>query len=102
MTATLPLNPRDLEKCLSPPGRTLPGAAYTSDEVLAWEAERFLEGSWTCVGRAAGLAGPGDQRAVRVGAEAVLLVRGADGALRGFFNTCRHRGHELLPCGGPV
>ncbi|MGH2656953.1 MAG: aromatic ring-hydroxylating oxygenase subunit alpha [Actinomycetota bacterium] len=102
MSATLPFDPRDLEKCLSPPGRTLPGAAYTSDEVLAWEAERFMEGSWTCVGRAADLAGPGDQRAVRVGAEAVLLVRGADGVLRGFFNTCRHRGHELLPCGGPV
>lgn len=102
MTATLPFDPRDLEACLTPPGRTLPGAAYTSDEVLAWERNGFFEGSWTCVGRAANLAGPGDQRAVKVGAEAILLVRGQDGELRGFFNTCRHRGHELLPCGGPV
>jgi Rieske 2Fe-2S family protein len=29
----------------------------------------------------------------------VLLVRGEDGVLRGFHNTCRHRAHELLPCG---
>ena len=102
MTATLPFDPRELQACLTPPGRTLPGAAYTSEEVLAWERERFFEGSWTCVGRAQDLRRPGDQRAVRVGADAVLLVRGQDGVLRGFFNTCRHRGHQLLPCGGPV
>jgi glycine betaine catabolism A len=30
-------------------------------------------------------------------------VRGEDGTVRAFANTCRHRGHELLPCGaGPV
>jgi Rieske 2Fe-2S family protein len=33
------------------------------------------------------------------GTGGVLLVRGEDGALRAFANTCRHRGHELLPCG---
>ena len=26
-------------------------------------------------------------------------MRGDDGVLRGFFNTCRHRAHELMPCG---
>jgi Rieske 2Fe-2S family protein len=29
----------------------------------------------------------------------VLLVRGEDGVLRAFANSCRHRGHELLACG---
>lgn len=29
----------------------------------------------------------------------VLIVRDEQGALRGFFNVCRHRGHELLECG---
>ena len=29
----------------------------------------------------------------------MLLVRGDDGELRAFANTCRHRGHELLRCG---
>lgn len=52
-----------------------------------------------CVGRATDLATPGDQRAVRVGNEGILLVRGDDGELRGFFNVCRHRGHELLSDG---
>ena len=29
---------------------------------------------------------------------AILLVRGDDGVVRAFANTCRHRGHELLAC----
>src|SRR5688572_15450222 len=102
MTASLPFRPEDLEVCLVPPGRTLPAPAYTSGSVFDWEAERFLQGSWFCLGRSSDLARPGDQRAVRIGAEGVLMVRGADGVLSAFFNACRHRGHELLPCGGPV
>jgi phenylpropionate dioxygenase-like ring-hydroxylating dioxygenase large terminal subunit len=102
MTASLPFDPADLEACLIPPGRTLPAQAYTSEAVFDWETQHVLQASWVCLGRADELARPGDQRALRVGSEAVLLVRGADGALDGFFNTCRHRGHELLPCGGPV
>jgi glycine betaine catabolism A len=87
---------------MRPPGRTLPAPAYVDPEVFAWERERFFEGSWYCLGRSADLPDPGDRRALSVGTEAVLLVRGKDGALRGFFNTCRHRGHELVACGGPV
>jgi Rieske 2Fe-2S family protein len=30
----------------------------------------------------------------------VVIVRGEDGAVHAFANTCPHRGHELLPCGG--
>lgn len=76
----------------------LPPEAYTSAEVFAWEQRHLLSG-WQCVGRSADVAQPGDQRAERAGASTVLLARGRDGVLRGFANTCRHRGHELLPCG---
>jgi Rieske 2Fe-2S family protein len=101
-TAALPFRPEQLEACLVPPGRTLPAEAYTSEEVFRWETERFFQGSWYCLGRSSELARPGDRRAVRTGTEGVLLVRATDGTLRGFFNTCRHRGHELVACGGPV
>lgn len=100
-----PLDAAALRRCLAPfpeQARTLPAAAYTSPEVFAWEQEHFFEGSWVCVGRVADLGQPGDQRAVRIGVEGVLLVRDQAGALRAFANTCRHRGHELLPCGGPA
>src|SRR5947207_13848229 len=55
-----------------------------------------------CIGRSALLPQAGDQTAVAAGGESVVLVRGEDGVLRGFFNACRHRGHELLPCDFPA
>jgi glycine betaine catabolism A len=39
-------------------------------------------------------------KAFDLGESGALVVRGDDGVLRGFENACRHRGHELLPCGG--
>src|ERR1700751_1200729 len=54
-----------------------------------------------CVARSEQLPEPGDQRAEATGTGSVLLVRGEDGTLRAFANTCRHRGHELVPCWDP-
>lgn len=79
---------------------TLPREAYTSPELFAWEMRNFFEPSWVCLGRTEGLIRPGSRGAVRVGEESILLTRDAAGTLRGFFNVCRHRGHELLPAGG--
>src|SRR4051794_21409383 len=82
----------------------LPALAYTSSEVFAWEQRQLFAGSWACLGRRVELL-PEDgdqlttQRAVTVGDVPGLLVQ--DGPeLRMFANTCRHRGHELLPQGG--
>jgi glycine betaine catabolism A len=80
--------------------RMLPPAAYTDPDVFAWEQRHFFGGGWTCVGFAAELGDPGDQRGVPVGEGSVLLTRDDCGALHAFANFCRHRGHELLPCGG--
>jgi phenylpropionate dioxygenase-like ring-hydroxylating dioxygenase large terminal subunit len=93
-----PFDPGDLEPSLRPFGqsRMLPRAAYTAERVFAFEQERFFAGSWTCVGRAGDLDATGAQRAVKVGGAGVLVVKDADGRVRAFANTCRHRGHELL------
>jgi phenylpropionate dioxygenase-like ring-hydroxylating dioxygenase large terminal subunit len=96
-----PLDPAALAESLRAFGesRMLPRAAYVDPAVFAWEQKHFFDGGWTCVGFAAEVASPGDQRAVRVGAGSVLLSRDNAGALHAFANTCRHRGHELLSCG---
>ncbi|KMO76235.1 aromatic ring-hydroxylating oxygenase subunit alpha [Mycolicibacterium obuense] len=80
--------------------RMLPREAYVDPAVFDWEQRQVFSG-WTCVGRADDLATVGAQKALGSGAAGMLLVRGEDGAIRAFANTCRHRGHELLPCGAP-
>ena len=97
-----PIDRALLEPVLAPRmdgARTLPAEAYTSAAVFDWEHRHLFEQGWVCVGRADELANPGDQRAYRVGQEGILVVRDHDPVLRGFYNTCRHRGHELLEPG---
>jgi Rieske 2Fe-2S family protein len=96
-----PVDEAALAAALLPFGesRMLPPAAYTSAEVFGWERRNFFGGGWTCAGHASQLPEPGSQVAVGTGAGGALLVRGEDDVIRAFANTCRHRGHELLPCG---
>lgn len=96
-----PLDPTEVAAAAAPFGasRMLPRDSYFSPEVLAWELTHLF-GGWMCVGRGDQVAEPGSMSAVSLGDVGVLLVRGRDGELRGFENACRHRGHELLPCGG--
>jgi glycine betaine catabolism A len=99
---TSPIAPELLRPVLAPGlghARTLPAEAYTSQEVFEWETLHLFEQGWVCVGRADALATAGDQRAFRIGDEGILVVRDEGGVLRGFYNVCRHRGHELLEPG---
>src|SRR3984957_6992393 len=95
-----PVDPPALATALLPFGesRMLPPAAYTSAEVFDWERRHFFGGGWTCAGHASRLPTAGDQLAVETGAGGAIVVRGDDGVIRAFANTCRHRGHELLAC----
>jgi Rieske 2Fe-2S family protein len=79
---------------------TLAGDAYTDPGWFAAEQERIFERMWFCAVLAADLPTPGSFRTVTVGRESVLLVRGRDGALRAFLNSCRHRG--ALICDQPA
>jgi glycine betaine catabolism A len=103
-----PLDSEQLERALLAFGEStmLPAAAYTDPAVLAWEKRHFIAGTWACVGRTEDLSfddggRPLSQRALMVGDIPVLLTfSGAGTAVKAFANTCRHRGHELLPEGG--
>ncbi len=97
-----PVPAQELARALRPFGEStmLPAAAYTRAEVLAWERRHLFAGTWPCLGRVEDLFGPGDtQRARTVGDVPVLLTREGE-SVSAFANTCRHRGHELLPDGG--
>jgi Rieske 2Fe-2S family protein len=102
-TAPAPLDREALAAALRPFGssRALPGAAYTSSEVLDWERRHLFAGGWTCVGRTGELFAGITHRAMVVGDIGVLLTfDGTHRKPRAFANVCRHRAHELLPDGG--
>ncbi|HEY7484755.1 MAG TPA: SRPBCC family protein [Streptosporangiaceae bacterium] len=95
------LTEEELARSLAPLGEAtmLPAAAYTSREVLAWELRLLFAGTWTCLGRRGDLFPCGaTQRCVPAGDVSVLLTQ-TGGEVVALANTCRHRGHELLPDG---
>jgi Rieske 2Fe-2S family protein len=100
-TPPAPVDGEELTRALASFGssRMLPRAAYLDEAVLAWERQYIFDG-WLCLGRSNEVATPGSLRAYSVGDYGVLLSRDRSGRLHAFENTCRHRGHELLPCGG--
>lgn len=76
---------------------TLPREAYVGADWYAREMATLWSRQWVCAGRVDDIA-PGMMRSVQVGPASVILVRLADGALRAYHNTCRHRGAEI--CAG--
>jgi choline monooxygenase len=74
----------------------LPHWAYTSPVWFERERERIFARAWNYVGHESQLAGPGDYLTADVAGVPIIVVRGQDGRLRAFFNSCRHRGTRLL------
>jgi len=78
-----------------PVRETLPGPAYHSEEDYRIDQERVFYRSWVCAGRAERVPKPGSWQRVEIAGESILLVRGRDERIRGFYNVCRHRGSRL-------
>jgi Rieske 2Fe-2S family protein len=78
---------------------TLPGTDYWRPEVFERERERIFFDGWFYLGRVDEVAVSGDYVAYEVAGESILVVRGKDGVLRGFYNVCRHRGSRICELG---
>jgi Rieske 2Fe-2S family protein len=78
-----------------PVRKTLPGTAYHSDETYAVDSEKVFFRNWIYVGRAERLEKPGSWLRFEIAGESILVVRGKDEQIRGFYNVCRHRGSRL-------
>jgi len=75
---------------------TIPGPWYTDERIADLERKSVFSRSWQMVGRAEQVAAPGEYITAEVAGEPVLVVRGHDGALRGFFNVCRHHAAAVM------
>ncbi len=80
----------------------MPKSVYTSPDFGQLEQERIFARAWLCAGRAEALKAPGDYMTMEISGEPVIILRGADGALRGMSNVCRHRMSTLLTGRGHV
>lgn len=74
---------------------TLPGDAYTSEEIYQREIERIFRRSWLCVGHASDWPKAGSFKLRTIAGDNLIVVRGDDDRIRAFHNVCRHRGARL-------
>ncbi len=75
---------------------SLPPACYSDDTVFGYEADAIFHHSWVGIGRTDRWKSPGDYSAMDIAGVPVLIIRDNQGELRGFANSCRHRGSQLL------
>lgn len=77
------------------PTCTVPAAHYTSPAFAAREEERLWPTVWQMACRENDIPEAGEFVEYTIVDRSVLVVRGADGAVRAFRNACRHRGTAL-------
>ncbi len=74
----------------------LPNSAYHSSAWFDLEMDRVFRRNWVFATTDGELSRPGTIKPLEVGGTPILMVRDREGTVRGFHNTCRHRGTELV------
>jgi phenylpropionate dioxygenase-like ring-hydroxylating dioxygenase large terminal subunit len=75
---------------------TIPAPWYVDPRVFDLERRTVFARSWQVVGRAEQVGRPGQYITHEIAGEPVVVVRGSDGKLRGFFNVCRHHAAAVM------
>src|ERR1022692_4746381 len=80
---------------------TIPAAWYVDPRIAELERLSVFSKTWQLVARTGQVTAPGQFVATIVAGEPVVVVRGDDGALRAFYNVCRHHAAAVVtqPCG---
>ncbi len=77
----------------------IPYSRYTSRDFARAEADRMWPKVWQWACREEHIAEPGTFHVYDIGDRSVLIVRTAEGQIRGYENFCLHRGTQLKPSG---
>ncbi|HYA23146.1 MAG TPA: aromatic ring-hydroxylating dioxygenase subunit alpha [Terriglobales bacterium] len=80
---------------------TIPAPWYVDPRIAELEAKTVFSKTWQMVGRIEQTEKPGQFVTASVAGEPIVVVRGNDGILRGFYNVCRHHAAAVVtePCG---
>jgi len=80
---------------------TIPASWYVDPRITELERLNVFSKTWQLVARTDQLQKLGDFVTARLAGEPLVVVRGDDGVLRGFYNVCRHHAAAVVtqPCG---
>jgi choline monooxygenase len=73
-----------------------PSSWYTDGRIFELEQRSVFSRSWQTMGRIDQLREPGQFLSCQIAAEPLLVVRGKDDLLRGFYNVCRHHAATVV------
>jgi len=75
---------------------TIPSPWYFDARIARLESERVFAHSWQLAGRADQVREKGQFFTTQLGDEPIVVARGEDGLLRGFYNVCRHHAAAVV------
>ena len=75
---------------------TIPASWYTDKRIFALEQATVFSRSWHFAARVDQLTKAGDYVTTEIAGEPVVIVRGSDDQIRGFFNACRHHAAAVM------
>jgi choline monooxygenase len=75
---------------------TIPSAWYTDKRIFQLEQETVFSNSWQVAARLDQLNQPGAYVTAEIGGEPIVIVRGDDDRIRGFFNVCSHHAAAVM------
>lgn len=76
-------------------GFSLAQAFYIDPDYFKLDMETIWYRDWLFIGHDCEVPKAGNYVTAQIGDYPVVVVRGRDGAIRAFHNTCRHRGHRV-------
>jgi choline monooxygenase len=75
---------------------TIPSSWYVNQELYELELKTVFSNTWQLAGRLDQVQQPGQYVTTDIGGEPIVVVRGSDGMLRGFYNVCRHHAAAVM------
>ena len=76
--------------------RTIPASWYFDPRILDLEQQTVFAGTWQYACRLDQVREPGEFVSFELAGEPLVVVRGDDRVLRGFFNVCRHHAAAVV------
>jgi choline monooxygenase len=75
---------------------TIPSSWYTDQQIFDREKQTVFARAWQIAARIDQLCEPGSYVTTEIAGEPIVIVRGNDNVVRGFFNVCRHHAAAVM------